>query len=65
MALTTPKTGSDVREDLKALGRRIKGKAGELGEEAAEAWGETKSEARRAAKDVQQGVQDAVQDFHG
>ncbi len=37
MALTTPKTGPQLRGDLKDLGRRAKLKAGAIAEDAADA----------------------------
>lgn len=44
IALTTPKTGTELRDDLKILGRRIKGLGKELRGEAEEAWSERKDQ---------------------
>ena len=52
VALTTPKTGPELRGDLKALGRRVKGKGEEMAGEAEEAWDEMKDEAGQALKDI-------------
>jgi len=60
LALTTPKSGAETREDLKALGRRLKGKVGALGEEAEDAWEEAKAGAGQVAKDVKRDLQNQV-----
>lgn len=38
VALTTPKKGSDLRDDIADLGRRVKGKMGDLAERGVGAW---------------------------
>lgn len=38
VALTTPKTGSELRDDLAGLGRRVKGKIGDLAQQGSQAW---------------------------
>jgi len=45
VALVTPKTGPELRGDLKALARRARGEAGAVAEEAGEAWDDLKSRA--------------------
>ena len=44
IALTTPKTGTELRDDLKLLGRRIKGLGKELRGDVEEAWNERKDQ---------------------
>jgi len=56
VALTTPKSGPQVREDLMALGRRAKNKAGELGDQAGEVWTETKDRTDQGMADLKRGV---------
>jgi len=76
VALTTPKKGADLREDLTGLGRRAKRRVDGLAQQvrgaccaardqddlgAAEAaWDELKDGAARAGADLKQGVQDAA-----
>ncbi len=45
VALNTPKTGPELREDLKGLGRRAKNKAEGLAEDAEGAWDKLKGKA--------------------
>jgi gas vesicle protein len=44
IALTTPRSGPELRDDLKLLGRRIKGLGKELRAEAEDAWNERKDQ---------------------
>jgi gas vesicle protein len=55
VALNTPKTGPELREDLQALGRKARRKAGDLAGDAEGAWDRLKgraNEAGEAAKDA-------------
>ena len=54
VALNTPKTGPELREDLKALGRRAKGKAEGLADDAGEAWDRLKGKAGEAGSVIKQ-----------
>lgn len=65
VALTTPKTGPELRGDLKDLARRAKRKAGDLREDAGEAWDELKGRTALAAGDLKRGVADAAKDLRG
>ena len=76
MALTTPKTGPELRGDLKDLAGRAKRKAGDLADEAYEALddmkertalavGDMKGRTVLAAGDLKRGVSDAVKDLRG
>lgn len=65
VGLTTPKTGAEVRDDLKALGRKARRKAGELADDAEEAWEEVKDRTAHAATDLKRGVKDAAHDLRG
>ena len=65
VGLTTPKTGAEVRNDLKALGRKARRKAGELADDAEEVWEEVKVRTTHAANDFKRGVKDAAHDLQG
>jgi gas vesicle protein len=55
VALNTPKTGPELREDLQAMGRKARRKAGDLAGGAEGAWDRLKGragEAGEAAKDT-------------
>jgi gas vesicle protein len=65
VALTTPKSGPEVREDLKALGRKAKSKVGEMGEMVGEAWSETKDRTGHAMADLKRGMHEAAGDLRG
>lgn len=65
VALTTPKTGPELRGDLKALARRAKRKAGDLAEDASEVWDDMKGRTALAAGDLKRGVTDAAKDLRG
>ena len=54
VALNTPKTGPELCEDLRGLGRRARGKAGELAEDAEGAWTGLKDKARAAGESLKQ-----------
>lgn len=63
VGLTTPKTGAEVREDLKALGRKVRRKAGDLADSAEDAWDDLKSHGAMAADDLRRGVREAAEEF--
>lgn len=76
VALTTPKTGPELRGDLKDLAGRAKRKAGELTDDAYEALdslkertmlaaGDMKQRTVLAANDLKRGVSDAAKDLRG
>jgi gas vesicle protein len=50
VALNTPKTGPELREDLQALGRRTRKKAEGLAEDAGGAWERLKGTAQEAGE---------------
>ena len=76
VALTTPKSGPELRGDLKDLARRAKRKAGELTDDAYAAMdeikertllaaGDMKQRTVLAANDLKRGVSDAAKDLRG
>jgi gas vesicle protein len=65
IALTTPKTGPELRGDLKDMARRAKRKIGGLGEEACSGWEDLKDRTTMAAGDLKRGVTEAAQEFRG
>ncbi len=60
VALTTPKTGPELRGDLKHLARRARRKAGELADDATEAWDGIKDRTGLAVGDVKRDLADSV-----
>jgi gas vesicle protein len=65
VALTTPKSGPELRGGLKDLARRAKFKAGVLADDACGAWEDLKDSAALAAGDVKRNVSDAAKDMRG
>ncbi len=65
VALTTPKTGPELRGDLKDLARRAKRKAGDLADEAGLAWDDMKERTALATSDLKRGMTDAANDLRG
>lgn len=65
VALTTPKSGPEVREDLKALGRKAKTKMDEVAEKAAVAWAESKDRTGQAIAHLKRGMHEAAGDLRG
>ena len=63
VALTTPRTGPQVREDLKALGRCAKDKVDEMGSQAVEVWKESKYRTGQSVGDLKRGVHEATEDL--
>lgn len=58
VALNTPKTGPELREDLKSMGRRAKGKAEDLAGDAEGAWEKLKGKAGETGEAVKQDLAD-------
>ena len=65
VALTTPKTGPELRGDLKDLSVRAKRRAGELAEDASDTWDDLKGRTALAAADLKRGMADAANDLRG
>jgi len=65
VALTTPKTGPELRGNLKDLTVRAKRKAGELADDACDTWEDMKGRTVLAAGDLKRGVTDAANDLRG
>ncbi|MDR3671323.1 MAG: YtxH domain-containing protein [Holophaga sp.] len=59
-ALVTPKSGPELREDLKDAAARAKRKAADVAREAAEALDDLKERGRLAATDLKRGLADSV-----
>lgn len=65
MALSTPKSGPELRGDLKDLARRAKRKVGDYADDASEALEDLKDRAVLAVDDLKRGVSDAAADLRG
>ena len=65
VALTTPKSGPELRVDLKGLAGRTKRRAMEMAEEASEKWDDVKERTSLAAGDLRRGISDAANDLRG
>lgn len=65
VALTTPKTGPELRGDLKDLTLRAKRKVGDLADDASDTWDDLKSRTALAACDLKRGMTDAANDLRG
>lgn len=65
VALTTPKTGAELRGNLKDLSLRAKRRAGELAEDASDTWDDLKGRTALAAADLKRGMTDAANDLRG
>lgn len=65
VALTTPRTGPELRNNLKEIANRGKRKAGDMADEACEAWNDLKDRTSLAAADLQRGMADAAKDLQG
>ena len=63
VALNTPKTGPELREDLKALGRRARNKAEGLAEDAEGAWDRLKGKAGEAGAALKQDAKQEMSDL--
>jgi len=64
-ALATPKSGPELRGDLRRLARRARNKAGGLTGEARGAWDDLQERVGQAAGDLQRGFADAAKDIKG
>lgn len=62
VALTTPKSGPELRSDLKDLARRARRKAGDLADDAYGAFEEFGERAALAAKDLKRSKSDVAND---
>ena len=62
VALTTPKSGPELRGDLRDYGRRAKRKVGEAADEACAAWDGMQQRTSLAAGDLKRGMADAATD---
>ena len=60
VALNTPKTGPELREDLRGLGRRAKGKAGDLAEDAGGVWERLKGKAEATGEELDKDAEHLV-----
>lgn len=65
VALTTPKTGPELRGNLKDIANRAKCRAGDLASDATGAWDELKERTNLAAGDLKRGITDAANDLKG
>jgi gas vesicle protein len=63
VALTTPRTGPQVRHKIRAFGRRARRKAGVLGDQAEAVWTETVERTGLSAADLKRGLHEAAEDF--
>ena len=65
VALTTPKSGPELRDDLSAFRRRTLRKARSLGSDACSTFSDLKQRTAMAANDFKGGVSEAVNDLRG
>jgi gas vesicle protein len=65
MALTTPKSGPELRGDLKDLARRAKRKVGDYADDAGDTLVDLKERAALAVDDLKRGMADAANDLRG
>ena len=65
VALFTPKTGPELRGDLKDLTLRAKRKVEGLAEDASDTWDDLKDRTALAANDLKRGMTDAANDLRG
>jgi gas vesicle protein len=65
VALTTPRSGPDLRGGLRSLARRAQRRASDLAENAGSAWDEMKLRAIQAATDFKHGIAVSVDDLRG
>ncbi|MBK8724947.1 MAG: YtxH domain-containing protein [Holophagaceae bacterium] len=63
VALSTPKSGPELRGDLKDMANRGKRKAGELADDACEAWEDLKDRTELAAGELKGQASVAVEDL--
>jgi len=65
VALFTPKTGPELRGDLKDLTLRAKRRVEGLAEDASDTWDDLKDRTALAANDLKRGMTDAANDLRG
>lgn len=65
VALTTPKTGPELRGNLKGISCRAKQKAEDLADNASGVWDEVKERTTLVAGDLKRGISDAANDLKG
>ena len=58
VALNTPKTGPELREELKGLGRKARNKAEDLAEDAEGAWDKLKGKAGETGAAMKQEMEE-------
>jgi gas vesicle protein len=63
VALTTPKSGPDLRGDIKDLARRAKLRTRDMAQSASGAWQDLKERTLLAAADLRHGAADSVNDL--
>ncbi|WP_306591125.1 YtxH domain-containing protein [Geothrix sp. 21YS21S-4] len=63
VALTTPKRGSELCDDLRSLGRRLRGKASALLDEAEDTWDDLKDEAVDEVKSASRKVRSKAREM--
>jgi len=63
VALTTPKTGRQVRRDLKALGLRAKDHMDEMSDQIGDVWTESRERTGQSVADLRRGAQEAAADI--
>ena len=65
VALATPRSGPELRADLKSMARRSKRRADDLVGGVGAAWDEMKTRTAQAAADLKSGVSASVDDLKG
>jgi len=65
VALFTPKSGPELRGDLKDLTLRAKRRVEGLAEDASDTWDDLKDRTALAANDLKRGMTDAANDLRG
>jgi gas vesicle protein len=63
VALTTRKTGAELRGDLKAYGNRLRGKGGKPAVDLEETWDELQIRATRTAEELKTTVLDGAKEL--
>lgn len=63
VALTTPKSGPELRGDLKKLAKRAKRRADDLSGQAGDLWDQVRGRAGQAAAELEHGASDAAKDL--
>jgi len=63
VSLTTPKSGPDLRSDIKDLARKAKLRASDLADDASGAWDGMTERTALAAADIKRGFKDAANDL--